>query len=319
MFWQFPEIEQGKPKGMSVDPDGNIVVVEPHYSRINVFNPDGHLLAQWGEHGVAPGQLSFPRAAVISRKRELCVCEFQRAERVQKFLFSEAGGEFPEPTFVLNFGSFGPAPGQFNRAESLTLDLEGRLIVADACNHRIQVFDTDGKFLRSFGSAGNGASELSYPYDVCVDGQGRYYVCEFGNSRIQVFDDQGRSVEIIGGPGSAPGSFNNPWGVALDSKGNLYVADSQNHRVQKLIRQTAGAQNPQANGAQDGVPVAHLTQDAGSVVSPGRPRIAGCLAAARRDAGPNPLDAGATRAAGELTPYIRMLSFRTPHSALRIQ
>ena len=108
--------------------------------------------------------------------------------------------------------------------------------MADSCNHRIQVFSSDGKLLRAYGKAGTGKGELSYPYDICVDSAGRQYVCEFGNSRIQVFDANDRPLEIIGGPGLEPGQFNNPWGVALDSAGNLYVADSQNHRVQKLIR-----------------------------------------------------------------------------------
>ncbi len=113
---------------------------------------------------------------------------------------------------------------------------DDRVYVADSCNHRIQVFSREGKWLKTYGKAGTGLGELSYPYDVRVDAQGIQYVCEFGNSRLQIFDAQNRPVEIIGGPGSAPGQFNNPWSIALDSHGNLYVADSQNHRVQKLIR-----------------------------------------------------------------------------------
>ena len=37
--WQMPEIERGRPKGMALDHKGNIIVVEPHYSRINHFTP----------------------------------------------------------------------------------------------------------------------------------------------------------------------------------------------------------------------------------------------------------------------------------------
>ena len=49
--WQMPEIERGRPKGMALDHEGNIVVVEPHYSRINHFTPEGRLVSQWGRHG----------------------------------------------------------------------------------------------------------------------------------------------------------------------------------------------------------------------------------------------------------------------------
>jgi hypothetical protein len=149
-----------------------------------------------------------------------------------------SGGTFATPRCLLTFGHAGTGPGEFNRPEGLCIDAQDRVYVADSCNHRIQVFSSDGKFLRAYGRAGKARGELSYPYDICVDAAGRQYVCEFGNSRIQVFDAQDQSLEIIGGPGAEPGQFSNPWGVALDSAGNLYVADSQNHRVQKLVRRS---------------------------------------------------------------------------------
>ena len=116
------------------------------------------------------------------------------------------------------------------------MDAADRIYVADSCNHRIQVFTPEGRFLRSHGQPGSGPGEFSYPYDIQVDAAGRQYVCEFGNSRIQVFDAGDQPLEVLGGPGAGPGQFNNPWSLALDARGNLYVADSQNHRVQKFLR-----------------------------------------------------------------------------------
>jgi sugar lactone lactonase YvrE len=165
----------------------------------------------------------------VARDGDLYLSEYSRAERVQRF-----SPDGKEVRFVI--GHAGAGPGEFNRAEGLCVDAEDRLYVADSCNHRVQVFNPDGTFLRQFGRAGAAPGELSYPYDVRVDAAGHVFVCEFGNSRIQVFDAEGRSLEIIGGPGFAPGQFNNPWSLAMDSAGNLYVADATNHRVQKLIR-----------------------------------------------------------------------------------
>jgi DNA-binding beta-propeller fold protein YncE len=139
---------------------------------------------------------------------------------------------------LAEFGKPGTGAGEFNRAEGICVDAADRIYVADSCNHRIQIFSPEGKFIRQYGQAGSGLGQLSYPYDIKVDARGYQFVCEFGNSRIQVFDADCRPVEIIGGPGAEPGRFANPWSVALDSKGNLYVADSQNHRVQKLVRRT---------------------------------------------------------------------------------
>jgi ABC-type Fe3+ transport system permease subunit/streptogramin lyase len=282
LSWQMPQTALGKPKGMGRDRDGNIIVLEPHYQRVNVFSPEGKLVAQWGKRGTNAGELMMPRAVAVNSRREVFLSEYGLVERVQQFaprtatvlsrsnspvvgrasrlpngspaLDSANAGETPEaagetpaplpeqlrspsPQWLRSFGHPGNGPGEFNRPEGMCVDAQDRIYVADSCNHRIQVFSSDGKFIRAYGQAGKGKGDLSYPYDICVDAMGRQYVCEFGNSRIQVFDAHDQPLEIIGGPGAAPGQFANPWGVALDSAGNLYVADSQNHRVQKLLRQ----------------------------------------------------------------------------------
>ena len=229
LSWQMPQTDLGKPKGMCRDRDGNIVVVEPHYQRVNHFTPEGKLVAQWGVKGTNSGELTLPRAVAVDTKNNVIVSEYTLVDRVQKF---SAQGQ----RVLSTWGTPGLAPAEFNRAEGVCVDAADRIYVADSCNHRIQVFSSDGKFLRTYGRPGDRTNELSYPYDIRVDEQGRQFVCEFGNSRIQVFDAHDHSVELIGKAGSAPGEFNNPWSIALDSKGNLYVADSQNHRVQKLIR-----------------------------------------------------------------------------------
>jgi hypothetical protein len=83
--WQMPQIEKGKPKGMCRDKAGDIVLVEPHYSRVNFFSPEGKLVAQFGVKGTEVGQLGMPRAAVVNSRGELYVCEYTDSERVQRF------------------------------------------------------------------------------------------------------------------------------------------------------------------------------------------------------------------------------------------
>ena len=244
--WQMPQTDLGKPKGMGLDPAGNIIVVEPHYMRVNHFTPEGKLVARWGVKGTEAGRFILPRGIAVNSRGEFYVSEYTVVDRVQRFgpLYgaTTAGppgspeATLPPPAFLQVWGAPGLAEGEFNRAEGLGIGPRDEVFVADSCNHRIQVFDADGKFLRTHGRAGSTAGALSYPYDIRVDAQGLQFVCEFGNSRVSLFDAQDRLVETVGGPGAAPGRFANPWAVALDSKGNLYVADSQNHRVQKLLR-----------------------------------------------------------------------------------
>jgi ABC-type Fe3+ transport system permease subunit/sugar lactone lactonase YvrE len=246
LAWQMPQTDLGRPKGLACDRQGNVVVLEPHYHRVNHFSTNGVLVGIWGTHGTNTGELSFPRAVAVNSRGEIWTSEYGLVERVQRFAVelpavspktaSTNGTNRIPARLLLSIGSPGMDSGQFNRPEGLCVDAQDRLYVADSCNHRIQVFDADGHFLRQFGRPGRGRGELSYPYDVAVDRAGRCYVCEFGNHRVQVFDTNGAPLEILGGAGAGPGRFANPWGLALDPAENLYVADSQNHRVQKLIR-----------------------------------------------------------------------------------
>jgi sugar lactone lactonase YvrE len=238
--WQLPETDLGRPKGLGLDRDGNILVVEPHYQRVNHFTPEGKLVAQWGSRGTEAGRMILPRAVVQRANGDFLVSEYTLAERIQVFPASVAAAgaaksDGPLPT-VRTWGSPGLDDGQFNRAEGMGLGPDGTVWVADSCNHRLQAFDAEGRFLRSWGRAGSAPGMLSYPYDVRVDREGVVFVCEFGNSRITVLEADGALREVVGKAGSEPGEFANPWGIALDSKGHLYVADAMNHRVQKLLR-----------------------------------------------------------------------------------
>jgi len=229
LSWRMPQTDLGRPKGMATDTNGHLVLVEPHYMRINHFTGKGALLEQWGRHGTNAGDLILPRAVAFNARGDVYVSEYTTVDRVQGFR-----GARREP-FVL-FGRTGSRDGELNRPEGLDVGADGRVYVADSGNHRIQIFSGDGQWLKTYGKAGHGVGEMSYPYDVRLDREGRQYVCEFGGSRIQVFDAANQPLETIGQPGDRPGRFNNPWSIALDSKGNLYVADAGNHRVQKFVR-----------------------------------------------------------------------------------
>jgi len=235
--WQMPVTDLGKPKGMGLDPAGRVLVVEPHYMRVNHFDGEGRLALQWGTRGTNAGSFILPRSVAVNSRGEYFLSEYTVVDRVQRFDPAPGGGA---PVFGRAWGEPGDQPGQFNRAEGLAVGPNDLVYVADSCNHRIQVFDREGKFLRAHGRPGSNPGEFSYPYDVRVDASGLQFVCEFGNSRVTVLDAAGTVVEVVGGPGAGPGRFANPWSVALDSRGNLYVADSQNHRVQRLVRRAGG-------------------------------------------------------------------------------
>jgi len=140
--------------------------------------------------------------------------------------------EEPGYRFDLAWGEKGSGPGQFREPIGIAL-LGNEIYVSDAGNHRIQVFDHEGRFLRSFGKEGDGRGELARPMHIYAR-EGKLYVAEYLNDRIHVFSPEGESLALIGSSGSGPGEFDAPGGVAADPAGRLYVADFYNQRVQVL-------------------------------------------------------------------------------------
>ena len=92
------------------------------------------------------------------------------------------------------------------RPQHLEFDADGLLWVADSCNHRIQVFDQQGKLVKMWGTQGSEPGQLYYPYCIALDGKGHVYVCEYGNHRVQKFTLDGKSVGCWGSAGGSRGS-----------------------------------------------------------------------------------------------------------------
>jgi len=227
--WQTPASETGKPTGLTITDDGNLLVADTHYYRILTYTPAGELLegsTLGGTLGQGPGEFGFVTDVVRDAEGNYYVSEYGEFCRIQKFS--------PDRTFIRQWGGNGEEPGKFQRPQHLEMDDAGRLWVADACNHRIQVFDQDGKLLTMWGTHGAEPGQMHYPYCLVLDGRGHVYVSEFGNHRVQKFTLDGKSIAVWGGEGRAPGRLFNPWSLVLDSRGRVHVLDSMNHRVQRV-------------------------------------------------------------------------------------
>lgn len=122
-------------------------------------------------------------------------------------------------------------PGKFYRPHDAALGPDGNLYVADRYNHRVQVFDQDGNFIRQFGNYGSGNGEFNEVTGIHVTPDGKVYVSEINNHRVQVFDAQGKFIRAMGQYGSSEGQLNGPYGVTVDDEGNVYVVDQYNARV----------------------------------------------------------------------------------------
>ena len=227
LSWTTPDYRNGRPSGLSIDRDGNLLVSDSHYHCLRIYSPDGVELKKiGGEAGTGPGQLGYVSDAIQDADGFYYIAEFGENSRITKL--------DPEGKFVKFWCSPGDQPGELSRARALVLGPDGNLYVADACNHRIQVFTRDGELVRCWGTEGRQPGELSYPYDLAFNAAGELYVMEFGNHRVQKFTPDGKSLGCWGGPGRESGQLYSPWALAIDSKGRVHVIDTENHRVQRI-------------------------------------------------------------------------------------
>jgi len=92
-------------------------------------------------------------------------------------------------TSISNRGSRGSGNGEFNWVRGITLGPDGNLYIADQSNHRVQVLDVNGTFLRKFGQGGTAPGQISYPKDLNFLSDGTLIVAD--SSYLNFFEADG--------------------------------------------------------------------------------------------------------------------------------
>jgi sugar lactone lactonase YvrE len=85
----------------------------------------------------------------------------------------------------------------FHMPSDLAVDADGRIYILDTGNHRIQVFDKNGKYLKTVGRQGQGPGEFFMPGSLELDGQGHLIIGESSAARIQSIGLDGKLGKTI--------------------------------------------------------------------------------------------------------------------------
>ena len=125
----------------------------------------------------------------------------------------------------ITFGGSGTGNGQFDSPTGIAVDTSRNIYVVDN-NSRVQVFNSNGSFLRIIGSGMLGRN----PSDVAVDQLDRVFVADTYNSTVQVFSSNGSFIGILNS------NFYYPLGISIGPDGKIYVADT-NNGVIKIFNQ----------------------------------------------------------------------------------
>jgi hypothetical protein len=140
----------------------------------------------------------------------------------------------PDGRRLTSWGGPGTDPGEFNIPHNITCDADGWVYVADRENHRVQVFDGNGKYETQWNNL-HRPSGLFMPPGKCPI----CYIGEIGPAqpvnrnvpnlgpRVTIVDNTGKRLSRLGGlcAGLGADQFLSPHGLCVDRHGDIYVGE----------------------------------------------------------------------------------------------
>lgn len=191
-----------------------IFVADTGNGRIQIFTSDGKFLSSFS---ISPPykpkrkQPPLPIGVAVDDQANIYVSE---AHTPYLFVFDSDGkflNTFPKSKRPVLKKPVGLA---FSR---------DKLYVTDIGDHKVKVFDKQGRLLLQFGG------QFLFPVGVALDKDGRIYVADTGNTRVQVLGSKGKLLTSTDRFSAV--SLNLPRGVAIDPWGRIHIVDTSGNRI----------------------------------------------------------------------------------------
>ncbi len=230
--------------GICIGPDDSVWTVDDGDHTVRKFTPDGKQLLTIGTPGVASDTgydgktvqsikrggppFNRPTDAAVAPNGDLYVVDGYGNARVHHFT--------PSGKLIRSWGEPGTGPGQFHLPHAVFVARDGRVLVADRENDRIQFFSAEGEYLDQW-------THVQRPTDIYIDRDELVYVSELwwrvGQSsfvhgpikydlpgRLSVLDLKGNVLlRWCSADRCAAGNFIAPHTLCVDSRGDLYVGE----------------------------------------------------------------------------------------------
>jgi sugar lactone lactonase YvrE len=209
------------------------------------FDQNGKVLMTIGKPGVAghpqDGALTEPCSIVVAPNGELFIAEGHSGQqpnapadtvaRISRFT--------RDGKYIRSFGRLGSGPAQFKTPHDLAMDPQGRLLVADRGNHRIQVLDPDGNFISEW-------KQFGRPSGIALR-DGLVYVADSESNGVAPNPGWKRGIRV-GEAASGKVLYRIPdplemkgtsaaEGVAVDAMGNVYGGEVGPRQLAKHFKQ----------------------------------------------------------------------------------
>ena len=220
-----------RPHGLHIALDQTIYCTDDGDHTMRRCTLDGKVLLTLGIVGKPAPYMSgepFHRCThtALSPRGDIYVSDGYGNSRVHKYS--------PDGKLIMSWGEPGTDPGQFNIAHNICCDDDGWVYVADRENHRVQVFDGNGKFETQW-------HDMHRPCGLCMSAgkDPLFYIGELGpgmpvnfnvpniGPRVSIMDNKGGLISRLGVTpgGQEPDRFIAPHGLAVDQHGDIYVGE----------------------------------------------------------------------------------------------
>ena len=231
------------PHTIRSDAQDNLWIVDRDHAQMLYFSATGTLLRTIGtrgyrsDTGVDPkdfssvayrnvthggGPFNLPTDIALTPSGEMFMTDGYGNARVHKFA--------AEGTYRFSWGEPGTEPGQFRLPHGIWIDRQGRVLVCDRENDRVQVFSQEGEFLSLW------PTRLIGPAFFYVDDEDIVYIPEHNGGLVSVLTLEGERLAQWGDI-----MYRSCHGIWCDSRGDLYVVQPvkgvKGRRVVKYVRQ----------------------------------------------------------------------------------
>ncbi|HZW95265.1 MAG TPA: peptidyl-alpha-hydroxyglycine alpha-amidating lyase family protein [Candidatus Eremiobacteraceae bacterium] len=212
------------PHGLRVDAEDNLWTTDDGSHLVLKLDASGNVLLVLGRINTgaeANWLFNKPADVAFAKNGDIYVADGYGNSRVVKF--------DREGNFIKAWGKYGTGAGEFNLPHSVAVDNEGRVYVGDRENQRIQIFDSEGKYIQQWTGVG-------YPYGLVITADQHVWMTDGGYDRIVELDRNGKILGAFGEPGHKPGQMAWAHFMAMGPGQSIYVADVLNWRFQAFVR-----------------------------------------------------------------------------------
>lgn len=197
---------------MTAHPDGRLFVVDRDMHQVVIFSSDGLKSGALGLRGQPHRPFNHPTDVAIAPSGDIYVSDGYAGWHVHRFA--------ADGTHLSTWGSFGAGPGEFAEPHAIWCQPDGRVVVVDRSNNRLQVFDPQGRFLAQWGG-------FRRPVAIWGDSAGRLYVTDETPS-LTCLSPEGARI------GRARPMLNGAHGIFGTPDGALLLAEANPSRVTRL-------------------------------------------------------------------------------------